>query len=552
MAENNINENHNGTAKVEKIKRWSPVWIIPIVTALIGAWILFYHYSHQGPEVTLVTSSAEGIEGGKTTIKSRNVDVGKVESVTLSENLQQVIIKARLNSGMEKMLRDDSIFWVVKPQVGREGISGLGTLLSGAYIQLQPGNKGEEKAQYALNDSPPLASPDAQGIRVILESERSGQLSPGDPVLFRGFQVGTVETSHFDPKARNIKYQLFIRAPYDGLVTDNVRFWKDSGVNFDMSAQGMRVEMGSLTTLFSGGVSFDVPNGWEQGTAAKNGDNYQLFDDQRSIQESLYTKHIDYVMFFSDSIRGLQPGAPVEFRGIRLGTVAQVPYPMNVLKQQMDNDYRIPVLIRIEPDRFAQLIGNDFNITDHIRDGIARGLRGSMKSANLLTGSMYVDLDFYPNEKPWKGPYQIDGQKLLPTVSAGFAQIQQKLMTTLDKINGLPIEPMLREATTTLAESQKTMKATQKTLDSLNAIVGSKEMKNLPQDMQQTLIQLNRSLKGFQPGSPAYSNLVGDMQSLDKTLRELQPVLKTLNGKSNALIFAAPGQDDPQPKKAKQ
>lgn len=499
MAENNINENHNGTAKVEKIKRWSPVWIIPIVTALIGAWILFYHYSHQGPEVTLITSSAEGIEGGKTTIKSRNVDVGKVESVTLSENLQQVIIKARLNSGMEKMLRDDSIFWVVKPQVGREGISGLGTLLSGAYIQLQPGNKGEEKAQYALNDSPPLASPDAQGIRVILESERSGQLSPGDPVLFRGFQVGTVESSHFDPKARNIKYQLFIRAPYDGLVTDNVRFWKDSGVNFDMSAQGMRVEMGSLTTLFSGGVSFDVPNGWEQGSAAKNGDNYQLFDDQRSIQESLYTKHIDYVMFFSDSIRGLQPGAPVEFRGIRLGTVAQVPYPMNVLKQQMDNDYRIPVLIRIEPDRFAQLIGNDFNITDHIRDGIARGLRGSMKSANLLTGSMYVDLDFYPNEKPWKGPYQIDGQKLLPTVSAGFAQIQQKLMTTLDKINNLPIEPMLREATTTLAESQKTMKATQKTLDSLNAIVGSKEMKNLPQDMQQTLIQLNRSLKGFQP-----------------------------------------------------
>jgi len=136
-------------------------------------------------------------------------------------------------------------------------------------------------------------------------------------------------------------------------------------------------------------------------------------------------------------------------------------------------------------------------------------------------------------------------------VSGGFAQIQQKLIATLDKINNLPIEPMMREATSTLAESQKTMRATQKTIESLNAIVGSKEMKNLPKDMQQTLIQLNRSLKGFQPGSPAYGNLVGDMQSLDKTLRELQPVLKTLNQKSNALIFASPGQDDPQPKKAK-
>lgn len=143
MAGNNMAE-HDGTAKVEKIKRWSPVWIVPIVTALIGAWILFYHYSHQGPEVTLITTTAEGIEGGKTTIKSRNVDVGKVESVTLSDDLQQVIIKARLNTGMEKMLRGDSVFWVVKPQIGREGISGLGTLLSGAYIQLQPGNKGEK------------------------------------------------------------------------------------------------------------------------------------------------------------------------------------------------------------------------------------------------------------------------------------------------------------------------------------------------------------------------------------------------------------------------
>ncbi len=386
---------------------------------------------------------------------------------------------------------------------------------------------------------------------MVLESERSGQLSPGDPVLFRGFQVGTVETSHFDPKARNIKYQLFIRAPYDTLVSDNVRFWKDSGVNFDMSAAGMRVEMGSLTTLFSGGVSFDIPNGWTQGQEAKNGDNYQLFDEQKSIQESLYTRHMDYVMFFSDSIRGLQPGAPVEFRGIRLGTVSEVPFPINALKQQIANDYRIPVLIRIEPDRFAQLLGSDFNIADHIRDGIAQGLRASMKSANLLTGSMYVDLDFYPYEIPWKGPLEVAGHKLLPTVSGGFAQIQQKLMTTLDKINNLPIEPMLREATSTLAESQRTMKSTQKTIESLNAIVSSKEIKALPQDMQQTLIQLNRSLKGFQPGSPAYGNLVGDMQSLDKTLRELQPVLKTLNQKSNALIFAAPGQDDPQPKKAK-
>ena len=128
-------ENKSGEAKVQKVRNWSPVWIFPIVTALIGAWILFYHYSHQGPEVTLITTNAEGIEGGKTTIKSRSVDVGVVESATLTDDLTHVEIKARLNAGMEKLLHEDSVFWVVKPQVGREGISGLGTLLSGAYIE---------------------------------------------------------------------------------------------------------------------------------------------------------------------------------------------------------------------------------------------------------------------------------------------------------------------------------------------------------------------------------------------------------------------------------
>ncbi|MGQ6281965.1 intermembrane transport protein PqiB, partial [Serratia sp. IR-2025] len=322
-----MTENNHSVADVEKIKRWSPVWIIPIVTALIGAWILFYHFSHQGPVVMLVTTTAEGLEAGKTKIKSRSVDVGVVETVTLSDDLSKVMVQARLNAGMEKLLRQDSAFWVVKPQIGREGVSGLGTLLSGAYIELQPGSKGKDgKDNYQLLDAPPLASPDAKGLRIVLDSEKSGQLNAGDPVLFRGYRVGSVETSYFDPKERAMRYQLFITAPYDQLVTTNVRFWKDSGVAFDMSAQGMRVEMGSLTTLFSGGVSFDVPDGWDRGEPAKEKAEYRLFDNQRSTQDSLYTVYKNYLLFFSDSVRGLQPGAPVEFRGIRLGTVAQVPF----------------------------------------------------------------------------------------------------------------------------------------------------------------------------------------------------------------------------------
>lgn len=545
-------ENKRGEAKVQKVKNWSPVWIFPIVTALIGAWILFYHYSHQGPEVTLITTNAEGIEGGKTRIKSRSVDVGVVESATLTDDLTHVEIKARLNSGMQKLLHNDSVFWVVKPQVGREGISGLGTLLSGAYIELQPGTKGSVPAQYPLLDSPPLASPDAKGIRILLESSKAGQLSPGDPVLFRGYRVGSVETSTFDTQKRRITYQLFINAPNDRLVTTNVRFWKDSGIAVDLTSAGMRVEMGSLSTLFGGGVSFDIPEGLDLGEPVANKTEYHLFDDQKSIQDSVFTEHIDYVMFFKDSVRGLQPGAPVEFRGIRLGTVGKVPFFIPGLKQRLNDDYRIPVEVRVEPQRLINQLGGDPNIRAHIDDLINRGLRGSLKTGNLVTGALYIDLDFYPKAPPRGKIQEFNGYPIIPTISGGLAQIQQRLMDALDKINNLPINPLLEQATSTLAQSEKTMQHVQTTLDNLNKITSSQSMQQLPADMQTTLRELNRSMQGFQPGSAAYNKMVADMQRLDQVLRELQPVLKTLNDKSNALVFEAKDKKDPQPKGAKQ
>lgn len=469
----------------------------------------------------------------------------------MTDDLTHVEIKARLNSGMQKLLHNDSVFWVVKPQVGREGISGLGTLLSGAYIELQPGTKGSVPAQYPLLDSPPLASPDAKGIRILLESSKAGQLSPGDPVLFRGYRVGSVETSTFDTQKRRITYQLFINAPSDRLVTTNVRFWKDSGIAVDLTSAGMRVEMGSLSTLFGGGVSFDIPEGLDLGEPVANKTEYHLFDDQKSIQDSVFTEHIDYVMFFKDSVRGLQPGAPVEFRGIRLGTVGKVPFFIPGLKQRLNDDYRIPVEVRVEPQRLINQLGGDPNIRAHIDDLINRGLRGSLKTGNLVTGALYIDLDFYPKAPPRGKIQEFNGYPIIPTISGGLAQIQQRLMDALDKINNLPINPLLEQATSTLAQSEKTMQHVQTTLDNLNKITSSQSMQQLPADMQTTLRELNRSMQGFQPGSAAYNKMVADMQRLDQVLRELQPVLKTLNDKSNALVFEAKDKKDPQPKGAK-
>ncbi|AWH89946.1 intermembrane transport protein PqiB [Limnobaculum parvum] len=526
------------------MKRWSPVWIIPIVTVLIGAWILFYHFSTQGPVVTLIAANAEGIEAGKTAIKSRNVGIGMVESVSLSDDLKQVIVTARLHDGMNKLLNKGTVFWVVKPQIGREGVSGLNTLLSGAYIELLPGHDKQEQNKFTLEENAPLASADTKGLRVSLESKQPSRLNAGDPVLFRGFRVGTVESSEFDPKERVMRYSLFIMDAYRGLVTSNVRFWQDSGIAFDMSSQGVRVEMASLDTLVAGGISFDLPNGWSLGDPVKDNEEFELYSDQKSIQESLYTRHEDFLLYFEDSIRGLQPGAPVEFRGIRVGTVSEVPFYMPELRSSKDNNYYVPVLIRIEPDRIQNRFGKDFDMKAHLLSSIdTDGLRASLKSGNLLTGALFVDLDFHKDAKSWKGPKEVYGHPIIPTMPGGLAEIQKRLMTVLDKVNSMPVEPMLAEMTNTLKETRSMM-------TSLNAILSSKEANNLPKDMQKTLTELNRSLKGLQPGSTAYGTMVADMQRLDQVMRELQPILQKLNQKSNALVFEAPSANDPTPKKA--
>ena len=294
-----------------------------------------------------------------------------------------------------------------------------------------------------------------------------------------------------------------------------------------------------------------MPEGVDLGQPIAEKTEFKLYDDQKSIQDSLYTEHVDYLMFFKDSIRGLQPGAPVEFRGIRLGTVDQVPYFVPGLRQALNNDYRIPVKIRIEPERLKSALGENPDLGAHLQELTQRGLRGALKTGNLVTGALYVDMDFYPKEPPVTGMKSFGGYQIVPTVSGGLAQIQQRLMDTLDKFNNLPLTPMVEQATNTLSESQNTMRRLQTTLDNLNKITASQSAQQLPADMQKTLRELNRSMQGFQPGSAAYNKMVADMQRLDQVLRELQPVLKTLNEKSNALVFEAKDKKDPEPKRAK-
>lgn len=536
----------NRLAKIIKIRAISAIWIIPIVTAIVGLWIIYSHFADRGTSFTLLARDANGIVAGKTVIKNRSVDVGIIDEVTLSNDYKQVVIKGRIYNGMDPLLKNDSIFWVVKPEIGRDGVTGLGTILSGIYIELVSGNDTHSfrNDPFVLSDNPPLSDPSIRGIRLNLESDQSGMIPRGASVMFRGYRVGNVETSSFDVDARKMKYQVFIKEPYDVLVTQNVRFWKEGGVNLTLSSMGASLNFPSLDVLMSGGISFDLPDGSKLGAPAKQYDLYKLYDDRKSIQESQYTDYKEFLIMISDSISGLNVGSPVEYRGIRLGSVSKVPfYTPEMLKASPILNQKVPVLIKIEPERLSELVEEKIDIAKLIIDEQKNGLRASLKTSNLFTGALYIDLDFYPDLKDQYSEQNAKqfGYDTIETTSTGIAQIQAKILQLLDNFNNLPLNKTMDQFNQSLASTESLIK-------SLNRMMSSKEMQNMPKDLQKTLRSLSETLKEFQPGSEMNNQMKENLQKIQQMMDELTPLLNTLNDKSNALIFSAPDKQDLEPK----
>ncbi len=539
-------------ARIQQLRHLSPIWLVPIVAALIGLWLVYTNLSNQGPLITLTMPDAEGIVAGKTTIKARSVEVGTVQSVRLSEDLSHVEVTARMAVDTEGLLRQDSQLWVVKPRIERQGISGLGTLLSGAYIELQPGKGNKYTTSFHVLDTPPVAQPDDKGVRIQLTSELSRGLSVGDPVMYRGFNVGRVEKTHFSTGTRQMEYQLFIFAPYDGLVTSNSRFWMNGGLRLEASSEGFRFETGTLESLVRGGISFDVPDGWGLGEPVKNGHSYVLFADQASSRNREYRRYLEYVLLFDDSIRGLAAGAPVEFRGIRIGTVQQVPFRMSEEQMLGRNPGQIPVLIRIEQDRFDDDKadrGLD-ELRQDIEQQIRKGLRGSLKTGNLLTGALYVDLNFAPDAIHAAGYGWFGEFPTIPTVSGGLARIEQQVNRLLTKVNDLPLETTLDNMNSMLKETKQSFAAMHELSVNMNKIASKPETGQLPADLQRSMQALQKTLHGFSAEGAMYRELNRSVEALDQLLRELRPVARQVNDKPNSLIFSTPPQADPQPRRA--
>ncbi|MCE8031927.1 MAG: intermembrane transport protein PqiB [Halomonas sp.] len=537
-------------ARATPQRRLSPIWIVPIVAMLIGLWLVYDNYRSRGPLITLTMSNAEGIEAGSTLIKTRNVEVGRVERVQLSDDLSHTVITARMSPDTEAMLTEGSRFWVVKPRIGREGISGLGTVLSGAYIQLQPGSGDPGVREFEVSDQPPIAPADAAGLRINLISQLGNSLRPGDPVTYQGYTVGRVEEAHFDADTRRMTQRIFIESPYDRLVTDSTRFWSASGIDLRLDADGIRINVESLEALLGGGVTFGVPEDLPRGRPVENDTTFNLYPDEESARQGTFNRYLEYVLLVEDSVRGLSRGAPVEFRGVRIGTVASVPWQFTASQPGNRGGFAIPVLIRIEPQRLG--IENQQVDLEEWDERFKRlfgvGLRASLKSGNLLTGAMFVDINFYRDEADDYLAETFSERTVFPTTSTGFAQIESQVTALLEKLNALEIEPLLAGLERNLTASEAMLGEVRELSASLQGMLDDPGTRNLPANLNASLEALRETLEGLSPDSSAYRELTGAAERLERTLRDLQPVTRTLNENPRALLFDSLDAEDPLPR----
>lgn len=544
---------------IKENKRLSYIWFLPIIALLVAGWMLYQHHIKQGQTIFIAMKDAEGIVAGKTEIKVRNVRIGVIDSLRLEIEQNTVVARARIENEYADILAEDSQLWVVKPRIDESGISGMSTLLSGVYLEFLPGKSEQNSTLFALSDSPALISSEVDGKRFIVHSSDGEVLEPATGIFFRNYKIGQIESAEFDIESQGMQYGLFIYAPYDQLIADNTIFWLSSGISVELTVQGINVNTGSLSKLLKGGISLDYPPGKQKGQVVPEGSTFPLFSSYNSALEQRFTDFDYYVIEFEQSIRGLSVGAPVEYRGMRIGTVSQAPANILVNGKPLHfrtDDTSIPVVIRVEYGRIFEN-SNEARTFWHtnIEKWISSGLRASLKSGNFLTGGAYVDLDMYPSA-PLARMRQNAHYPVLPSITSGFTAISEQVNVLLSKLNALPLENTVSGLNDTLAEYKALATNLNNTMNELNSNGVATKMTTNLDSLKSTLDQLTSSLKQFegtltnyQRGSTLVEQLNSTLSELEELSHTLKPLTKGLQEQPNMLLFNKQMPADPIPGK---
>ena len=508
-----------------KTRRFSVslVWIVPIVAVLVGISLVVHSLMQEGPTITINFKTGSGLVANKTEVKYRNVVIGHVSDVELSDDQKSVNATIKLAKQAESFTREDSQYWVVRPRIGAGGVSGIDTLLSGDYIGADIGQANGRAKNFQGLENPPPITYGEPGKRFTLHSADLGSLDIGSPIYYRKIQVGQVVAYALDADGKGVNIEVFIHSPNDAYVTQDTRFWNASGIDVSVGANGFALKTESLSSMLVGGIAFRAPQYSPDDKPAPEEYAYDLFEDQQTALAPPNGKAQYLTLRFDQALRGLKVGAPVEFLGMEFGRVVSINLDYDAKKRS----FPVNVGIVIYPQRLGTAHTKMLKALNHDPNDeagsirlmgtfVENGLRAQARSGNLLTGQLYIALDFYP--KAEKVAFDATARPVsIPTVPGSLEELQGKLEAMVDKINKLPIERIANNLDSNLVELRKGL--TQFNAKTLPGV------QNTLADVSKTLQSANSTLAEDSPQREKLSETLDDLGRTSRSLRDLADYL---------------------------
>jgi paraquat-inducible protein B len=386
---------------------------------------------------------------------------------------------------------------------------------------------------------------DLPGRHFLLKADSRGSLDVGSPVFYRKIQVGQVVAYNLEKNGNTVLFKVFINAPYHSYVYQNTRFWNASGIDVKMNTQGVQIDTESLVSILIGGIAFGIPRSEVPGEPAEKEALFRLYKNRDEANARTYLVKTKSILYFDESVRGLDVGASVEFWGIQMGQVLDV----KLVYDQQKNNFRVRVLVETETERFyeAGFVGSEIDRKRMLEGLLARGFRAQLKTGNLLTGKQIVILDFFPDAAPATMKEE-DGIAVFPTVPTPMAEISDKFMQILDKLDKLPLDQIGNDLRDTvhgakqIAESPEILQAIRNlnaTLQETSLLVSDLRTSVTP-EINAVLAQARQSLANAEQmlnaDSPLQVKMNTALQEISGAARSLRLLMNYLEQHPESLL----------------
>ena len=494
-------------------RSFSMVWLVPIIAGLVGIWLIFKTYVEKGTEIEISFKNGYSLEAGKTLIKYKDVSVGLVHTIIFSDDYSEVILKATINREVASLLKEDTRFWIVKPQLTIREISNVSTLVSGVYIALEPG-KGEPTKQFSGLETPPPITADQQGKQISLITDELESLDYGSPIYYKGILVGKVLGYEVIDDQKKILVHGFVETPYSDTIGKNTRFWNVSGFDLVADADGLTLRSESLQSFFLGGVSFDNTADVDPSSNINDDATFTLYEDRESALERIFSLSIPFVFYFEEPVRGLMVGAPVELFGVKIGRVLDIRLEYTVETRR----FQSRVLAEFDPERI-HIVGDrewtEVWIRKEIQNLVDQGLRASLSVGSYLTGQLFISLENSPQE-----PIRIISEQKdypeIPTVLSSLYSLEESFKRVLFKIDQVSIDRIGQEIL--------------RVVEGMNTFVHNPDLPIVVSEFKESLQNLRKILQSFEGNSDLLSGNLTDTLSAGKlAFEQLQKMMDSLD-----------------------